>query len=76
MSDYITLVDTNQYVTSQCYYTSKSPYILDWIKAYMNNNGIDMILQNVQKSKNMKRTADDDGGVLYMAMHEMHPGVR
>ena len=38
MLDYLTLGDTNQRNTDQCYITSKSPEILDRRKAYMNEN--------------------------------------
>ena len=33
--------------TSQCYFNSKFPEILDCIKTYMNENDMDMILKNI-----------------------------
>ena len=55
---YCTLGYTTQCDTSQCYFTSKSPEILDWIKEYINDKKIDMILKNIQKSKNVKFNVD------------------
>ena len=45
MLDYFTLGDTTQWDTAKCYFTSKSPLILDWSKAYMNNKDIEMMLK-------------------------------
>ena len=55
--DYLTLSDTAQCEISQCYFTSKSPEILEWSKLYMNNKDTNMMLKNIQKSKNVKWTA-------------------
>ena len=49
--DYFTLGESTQCDTDQCYFTSKSPEILDWSKAYMNDNDTDMILNIIKKSK-------------------------
>ena len=57
MLDYFKLGNSNQCETSKQYFTSKSPVILYWIKAYLNDNNIDMILNNIQKSKNVTWTA-------------------
>ena len=37
MLDYFMSGDCNQFDTAKCYFTSKPPEILDWIKSYMNN---------------------------------------
>ena len=58
MLDYFTLGNSTQCNTAHCYFTYKPPEILDWIKAYKNNdNDTDMIWNNIQKSKNMTWTA-------------------
>ena len=56
MLDYFTLGDINQCETDKCYFNSKSPEILDWSKAYMNDNEKDMILKNTKKPKNVTWT--------------------
>ena len=57
MLDYFIFGHSNQCNTAQCYFDSKSPEILYWSKAYMNDNNIDMILNNTQKLKNVTSTA-------------------
>ena len=47
-------VDTTQCDTAQCYFTSKSPEILDWIKLYLNYKDTAMMFNNIQKSKKRK----------------------
>ena len=66
MLDYFTLGNTTQLDTTQCYFTSKYPEILDWSKAYMNDKYTYMMLRNIQKLKtrnglqlNWKRSALD-----------------
>ena len=56
MLDYFTLGDITQCETDKCYFNSKSPEILDWSKAYMNDNEKDMILKNTKKPKNVTWT--------------------
>ena len=55
MLDYFTLGGTNQCNISRCYFTSKSPGILDWIKLYMNDNdnNTDMILKTFKNQKKL-----------------------
>ena len=57
MLDYFTLGNTTQCDTTKCYFTSKSPEILDWSKEYRNNKYTDMTLKNIQKIKNVIWTA-------------------
>ena len=56
MLDYFTLGYTNQCNTAQCYFTFKSPEILDWSKACINVKDTNMMLNNIQDSKRIKWT--------------------
>ena len=44
-----TLGDATQCDTAQFYFTSKSPKILYWSKAYMDDKEKNMMLKNIQK---------------------------
>ena len=57
MLDFFTLGNSTQCDTPQCYFTSKYQEILDLSKAYINDNDTDMILNNIQKPKNVTWTA-------------------
>ena len=58
MLDYFMLGDSTQCDTAKYYFNPNNPEILDWIKAYINDNYTYMILKNIQKSKNVTWTAD------------------
>ena len=73
MLDNFTLGDTNQWNTNQCYFISNSPYILDWSKSYMNDNGTDVILKNIQKSK--KREMDCNSLKSYQTRIQDSPKI-
>ena len=66
--DYFTLGGSNQCITSQCYFTTNSPEILDWSKAYMNDNDTDMIFLKHSKIKKP--------GMDYISLESYHPWIK